>query len=60
MDVPGSGIESEPQWGPMPQPWQRQILNPLLWAGDRTHTFMGTPDAAVGFLTHSTTGGAPV
>ena len=34
--------ESKPQVQPMPQLWQHQILNPLLWAGDWTHTSAAT------------------
>ena len=40
-EVPGPGVRSEQQWQPMLQLqrcWiQRWILNPLCWAGDRTH-----------------------
>ena len=34
--VPRTGIRSKPQLQTMPQLWQRQILNPLCWAGDLT------------------------
>ena len=34
--VPRPGIRFEPQLQTKPQPWQRQILNPLCRAGDQT------------------------
>ena len=34
----GPGVRSEPQPRTKLQLWQRQILNPLFWAGDQTHT----------------------
>ena len=41
MEIPEPGIESEP----MPQLRQYWKLNPLPWAGDRTHTITDTtPD----------------
>ena len=54
MEVPGLGVDSELQLGPMPQPqechiwatsatlWQRQILNPLSKASDRAHALTDT------------------
>ena len=39
MEVPGLGIESEPQL------WQRQIPNPLCWAGSKPES-QGSQDAA--------------
>ena len=53
MEVPGPGTESEPQLQ------QRQILNPLLKAGDQTHTSAATRATVVGFLTHGTTSETP-
>ena len=38
MEIPQPGIESKPQLWTVPQLWQPQILNPLLWAEDQTHT----------------------
>ena len=55
MEIPGPGIESEPQLPPMPQLQPCQILNPLHWAGERTHTSSATRE----FLTHSATAGTP-
>ena len=37
---PGSGSNWSCYHGPTPEPQQRQILNPLNKAGDRTHNFM--------------------
>ena len=38
MEVPGSGIQSEPQLQPTPQVQSHQILNSLSWAKDQTNT----------------------
>ena len=40
MEIPKPGVESALQLGPMPQPWQRQILNPLSQARDQTCNLM--------------------
>ena len=45
MEVPGPGIESEPQLRCTPQLQQCQILNPLHQARDQTHAATETmPD----------------
>ena len=36
MEVPGPGIESEPQMQSMPQLWQAGSFNSQCWAGDQT------------------------
>ena len=53
--VPGSGVRSEPQVQPKQQLWQRQILNPLCWAGDQTCI----PALPRHRQSHCTTGGTP-
>ena len=52
VEVPGPGIESEPQM----QLRQCRILH---WARDPTLTSAATRAAAVGFLTHCATEGTP-
>ena len=59
-EVLGPGIESELQLPLRPQTWQHWILNPLCWARNGTHASAVYQAAAVRFLTHSTTAGAPV
>ena len=53
MEVPGSGIESQPHL------WQHQILNPVCQPGDQAHGSAVTGATAVGFLTYCTLGGMP-
>ena len=59
MEFPKPRTESKPYPQPVPQLWQRQILNPLFWAGDQTHTSAKPQDTAVGSLTHYATAGTP-
>ena len=59
MGVPGPRMESELQLQPMLQLQKCQILNPLCWARDQTHTSAETWTAAVRSLTHYTTVGTP-
>ena len=59
MEFPKPRTESKPYLQPVPQLWQRQILNPLFWAGDQTHTSAKPQDTAVGSLTHYATAGTP-
>ena len=57
--VPGPGTDSEQSLWPMLQLWQRWILQPTTWAGDRTRTSAATHAAAVRFSTHGATAGSP-
>ena len=59
MEVPGPGMESEPQLWPTPHLWQCQILNPLHQARDGTLTSTATWDTAARSLTHCATAGTP-
>lgn len=45
--VLGSGIESKPELQPIPQLWQRRILNPLHHARNQTLCHNGNPTKSI-------------